>query len=77
MNTETPLHADRRPSSSVTLKLAAAVFKKELGLFRSRTDQVVFVVGTFWVGWAARLGSQQSQFWILAILTFYVPLASP
>jgi amino acid transporter len=53
----------------------SAVFKKELGLFDLVLTQVVFVVGTFWVGWAARLGSQQSAFWILAILTFYVPLA--
>ena len=37
--------------------------------------QVVFVVGIFWVGWAARLGSEQGAFWILAMLTFYVPLA--
>ena len=53
----------------------SAVFKKELGLFDLVLTQVVFVVGTFWVGWAARLGSQQSAFWLLAIITFYVPLA--
>src|SRR4026208_2638532 len=53
----------------------SAVFKKELGLFDLVLTQVVFVVGTFWVGWAARLGSQQSAFWILAIVTFYIPLA--
>ena len=35
----------------------------------------MFVVGTFWVGWAARLGHEQNVFWILAILTFYLPLA--
>jgi amino acid transporter len=44
-------------------------------LFDLVLTQVVFVVGTFWVGWAARLGEQQSAFWILAILTFYIPLA--
>lgn len=53
----------------------SAVFKKELGLFDLILTQVVFVVGTFWVGWAARLGHEQNVFWILAILTFYVPLA--
>ena len=53
----------------------SAVFKKELGLFDLVLTQVVFVVGTFWVGWAARLGNEQNFFWILAILTFYVPLA--
>ncbi len=54
----------------------SAVFKKELGLFDLVLSQVVFVVGTFWVGWAARLGHEQNVFWILAILTFYLPLAA-
>ena len=57
------------------VKQRSAVLKKELGLFDLVLTQVVFVVGTFWVGWAAKLGSEQSAFWILAILTFYVPLA--
>src|SRR5215203_82101 len=54
----------------------SAVFKKELGLFDLVLTQVVFVVGTIWVGWAAKLGHQQNIFWILAILTYYVPLAA-
>ena len=54
----------------------SAVFKKELGLFDLVLTQVVFVVGTFWVGWAARLGHEQNVFWILAIITFYLPLAA-
>src|ERR1043166_2504450 len=54
----------------------SAVFKKELGLFDLVLTQVVFVVGTFWVGWAARLGHEQNLFWILAIVTFYLPLAA-
>src|SRR5688572_22605459 len=54
----------------------SAVFKKELGLFDLVLTQVVFVVGTFWVGWAGRLGHQQNIFWILAIVTFYLPLAA-
>jgi len=53
----------------------SGVLKKELGLFDLVLSQVVFVVGTFWVGWAARLGNEQNVFWILAIVTFYVPLA--
>jgi len=74
MNTE--------PTSSTVTELErevearSAVFKKELGLFDLVLTQVVFVVGTFWVGWAARLGTEQNVFWILAILTFYVPLAA-
>jgi len=54
----------------------SSVFKKELGLFDLILTQVVFVVGTIWVGHAAKLGSDQSVFWILAIITFYIPLAA-
>lgn len=54
----------------------SAVFKKELGLFDLVLTQVLFVVGTFWVGWAGRLGHEQNIFWILAIITFYLPLAA-
>jgi amino acid transporter len=58
------------------IEARSAVFKKELGLFDLVLTQVVFVVGTFWVGWAARLGHEQNLFWILAIITFYLPLAA-
>lgn len=54
----------------------SAVFKKELGLFDLVLTQVVFVVGTIWVGWAAKLGNEQNFFWLLAIVTFYLPLAA-
>ncbi|HEU4510159.1 MAG TPA: APC family permease [Pyrinomonadaceae bacterium] len=58
------------------IEARTAVLKKELGLFDLVLTQVVFVVGTFWVGWAARLGHEQNIFWILAIVTFYLPLAA-
>lgn len=58
------------------IEARSAVFKKELGLFDLVLTQVVFVVGTFWVGWAGRLGHEQNIFWILAIVTFYLPLAA-
>jgi len=54
----------------------SAVFRKELGLFDLVLTQVVFVVGTIWVGWAAKLGDSQNVFWLLAIVTFYLPLAA-
>jgi len=72
-------------SNSTTSNLAAlehevearsATLKKELGLFDLVLTQVVFVVGTIWVGWAAKLGYEQNVFWILAIITFYLPLAA-
>src|SRR6185436_9047540 len=74
-------YTDRASSPSVAeverdIEARSAVFKKELGLFDLVLTQVVFVVGTFWVGWAARLGHEQNVFWILAIVTFYLPLAA-
>jgi len=74
-------YTDRASSPSVAeverdIEARSAVFKKELGLFDLVLTQVVFVVGTFWVGWAARLGHEQNIFWILAIVTFYLPLAA-
>lgn len=54
----------------------SAVFHKELGLFDLVLTQIVFVVGTVWVGTAARLGDHQLFFWLLAIATFYLPLAA-
>src|SRR6266852_9731000 len=54
----------------------SAVFKKELGIFDLVLIQVVFVVGTIWVGWAAKLGRSQMVFWLIAILLFYLPLAA-
>lgn len=54
----------------------SGVLKKELGLFDLVLTQIVFVVGTIWVGWAAKLGHDQMAFWLLAIVTFYLPLAA-
>ena len=54
----------------------SAVFKKELGLFDLVLAQVVFVVGTIWVGWAAKLGYDQNVFWLIAIAVYYLPLAA-
>src|SRR5258705_8888423 len=58
-----------------TLEQRSSVLKKELGLFDLVLTQIVFVVGTIWVGHAAKLGNEQNVFWILAIITFYLPLA--
>jgi len=54
----------------------STALKKELGLFDLVLTQVVFVVGTIWVGWAAKLGHSQMAFWLIAIITFYLPLAA-
>ncbi|MFN2476679.1 MAG: APC family permease [Chthoniobacterales bacterium] len=54
----------------------SAAFKKELGLRDLVLTQIVFVVGTSWVGTAAKLGAAQTVYWLLAILLFYLPLAA-
>lgn len=75
------MKTDTTPPASVAdierdVEARSAVLKKELGLFDLVLTQVVFVVGTFWVGWAAKIGHEQNVFWILAIVTFYLPLAA-
>src|SRR5436190_4375464 len=54
----------------------SASLKKELRLFDLVLIQVVFVFGTVWVGFAATLGQSQMAFWLIAIATFYLPLAA-
>src|SRR6266849_1284869 len=74
--TEDQIGASNLDAIERDVEKRSAVFKKELGLFDLVLTQVVFVVGTIWVGWAAKLGSDQNVFWLLAILTFYLPLAA-
>ncbi len=54
----------------------SAALKKELGLRDLVLMQIVFVVGTSWVGAAAKLGSSHLFFWLLAIVLFYIPQAA-
>ena len=50
--------------------------KKPLGLFDLVLTQILFVVGSTWVGAAAKLGQAHLFFWLLAILLFYIPQAT-
>src|SRR5213594_488978 len=50
--------------------------KKPLGLFDLVLTQILFVVGSSWVGAAAKLGQAHLFFWLLAILLFYIPHAA-
>src|SRR6266478_185798 len=54
----------------------SAALKKPLGLFDLVVTQVLFVVGSTWVGTAAKLGPSHLFFWSLAILLFYIPQAA-
>src|SRR5258707_1699478 len=50
--------------------------KKDLGLRDLVLTQILFSVGSSWVGTAAKLGQSHLFFWLLAILLFYIPQAA-
>ena len=52
------------------------LLKKPLGLFDLVLTQTLFVVGSSWVGAAAKLGRAHLFVWLLAILLFYIPQAA-
>src|SRR6266516_2563338 len=54
----------------------SVALKKPLGLRDLVLTQILFVVGSSWVGAAAKLGSAHLFFWLLAILLFYIPQAA-
>jgi amino acid transporter len=56
--------------------LPSAALRKELGLRDLVLQQIVYVVGTVWVGTAAKLGHAHVVFWLLAMLLFYLPQAA-
>src|SRR5437763_13348421 len=51
----------------------SAALKKPLGLRDLVLTQILFVVGSSWVGTAAKLGHAHLFFWLLAIVLFYLP----
>src|SRR5215472_4980713 len=59
-----------------TVEEQSVVLKKPLGLGDLVLTQIVFVVGSSWVGAAAKLGTSHLFFWLLAILLFYIPQAA-
>src|SRR5438045_4108648 len=54
----------------------SAPLKKELRLRDLVLTQILFIVGSSWVGAAAKLGQSHLFFWLLAILLFYIPQAA-
>lgn len=58
------------------VEVQSAALRKELGLGDLVLQQIVYVVGTTWVGTAAKLGHQQLVFWLAAMLLFYLPQAA-
>src|ERR1043166_7154062 len=53
----------------------SVALKKPLALRDLVLTQILFVVGSSWVGAAAKLGQAQLFFWLMAILLFYIPQA--
>jgi amino acid transporter len=58
------------------VKSEQASLRKELGLRDLVLAQILCVVGSTWVGVAAKLGNSEAVFWLVAILLFYLPLAA-
>ena len=54
----------------------SATLRKELGLRDLVLTQILYVVGSGWVGTAAKLGPAHIVFWCLAILLYYLPQAA-
>ena len=54
----------------------SAALKKPLALRDLVLTQILFVVGSSWVGTAAKLGQAHLFFWLLAIVLFYIPQAA-
>src|SRR5436305_8646948 len=54
----------------------SASLKKPLALGDLVLTQILFVVGSSWVGAAAKLGQAHLVFWLLAIVFFYIPQAA-
>ena len=51
-------------------------FRRELGLVDLVLTQILYVVGTAWVGTAAKLGTDSLVFWLLAAAMYYLPQAA-
>jgi len=63
-------------ASADGVRTHSSELKKELGLGDLVLTQILYVVGSHWVGTAAKLGSSQIVFWLLALVFFYGPLAA-
>ncbi len=50
--------------------------RKELGVVDLALAQILYIVGSGWVGTAAKLGHAHVAFWLLAIALYYLPQAA-
>jgi amino acid transporter len=70
------IEAEGEGEAERRVEARSAGLKKELGMRDLVLQQIVYVVGTAWVGAAAKLGHSQVIFWLAAMLFFYVPQAA-
>ena len=63
-------------ASADSVRTHSTELKKELGLGDLILTQILYIVGSHWVGTAAKLGTSQIAFWLLAVAFFYAPLAA-
>ena len=74
---ETPKSSASESASRVhSVEEHSAGFRKELGLGDLILTQIMYVVGTGWVGTAAKLGNGHLLFWLGAAALFYLPQAA-
>jgi len=59
-----------------TAETEAGRLRKQLGLSDLILAQILCVVGSGWVGVAAKLGRAHVVFWMVSMLLFYLPLAA-
>jgi len=59
-----------------TVEAKSSEFRKELRLVDLVLIQILYIVGSAWVGTAAKLGSAHIAFWLLAVALFYLPQAA-
>src|SRR5215475_15196118 len=59
-----------------TVEAHSASLRKPLGLGDLVLTQILFVVGSSWVGAASKLEHAHLVFWLLAIVFFYIPQAA-
>jgi glutamate:GABA antiporter len=68
--------ANERAARVSEVEARSAAFRKELGLGTLILTQIMYVVGSGWVGTAAKLGPAHLVFWCLAIAFYYLPQAA-
>ena len=64
------------PDRVTEIQARSTAFRRELGLGTLALTQIMYVVGSAWVGTAAKLGASHVVFWSAAILLYYLPQAA-